>query len=423
MTAAATDHATDQDTQAGSTSWSPVELAEILAGGYSPPRPSMLQRADGACLIYPGRSHSISAEPEALKTFLALTACAERIEADETVVYMDFEATAPEIVGRLLALGVKPEVIAAHFIYMRPDEPLAGGAVAELDTILSRKPSLVVIDGLTEALTIQGLSPLDNTEVAQWLELLPRRITRTGAACVTLDHVVKDKEARGRYALGAQHKLAGVDVAYTLEVVEPFGHGREGVSTLKVQKDRPGGVRAFAQDGAAATIRATSLTGGRVSITVEVPEAAERSKTFRPTEIMRRISDALQASPGGLSKRAIRATVAAKAQYIDLGLELLIAEGHVRVERSGTANLHQLAAPYTPDRAPVLQPCSDRVPTERSTPGSDRVPVFPPLKGETRTRNTELPTPNNHDRVPDYDPDLQARAEAIWARHHAKATA
>ena len=46
-----------------------------------------------------------------------------------------------------------------------------------------------------------------------------RPIAAAGAAVVLIDHVAKDKEKRGRYAIGAQHKLAGVAVAYGIEVL------------------------------------------------------------------------------------------------------------------------------------------------------------------------------------------------------------
>ena len=86
-----------------------------------------------------------------------------------------------------------------------------------------------MIDGVTEALALEGLDMASNQDVAELLQ--PARRGRShGPAppCCSIDHVTKDREARGRYAIGAQHKLAGVDVAYRLDVVQPFGRGREG---------------------------------------------------------------------------------------------------------------------------------------------------------------------------------------------------
>ena len=355
------------------TTWAPVPLDEILSGDYTPPVPAMLARIDGRCLLYPGRSHAVSAEPEALKTWFALGASAEQLNVGASVLYIDMETGAAEIVGRLRALGVDPKVISEGFIYLRPDEPLTDASLTDLDAVLEHKPALTIIDGVTEAFNIQGLSPLDNTDVATWLELLPRRIIRAASTSLILDHVVKDKEARGRYAIGAQHKLAGVDVHYSLEVVEPFGRGHDGVVTVKVQKDRPGGIREFAQDNIVATLRATSHEGGRVSISLEPPELDGPSVAFRPTILMERISNALEGTPG-LSKRGVRTAVGGKREYVDLALELLIAEGHVRIEHEGSAHKHVLTTPYLADRGPVAQPCPDRGPSDGGTVG-DRGPV------------------------------------------------
>ena len=60
----------------------------------------------------------------------------------------------------------------------------------------------------------------------------------------SLDHVTKDREGRGRYAIGAVHKLNALDGgAYILENRHPFGVGRTGRSTVRVAKDRPGQLR------------------------------------------------------------------------------------------------------------------------------------------------------------------------------------
>jgi AAA domain len=74
-------------------------------------------------------------------------------------------------------------------------EPLDRFSRRPLDRTLDRKPALVVIDGVTEALTLHGFDLGDNVEIARWLELLPRPAARCGVAVLLLDHVVKDKEA------------------------------------------------------------------------------------------------------------------------------------------------------------------------------------------------------------------------------------
>ena len=46
-------------------SWQPVDLGPYLDGSYEPPVPCLLSRSDGAALLYPGRVHWLSGEPEA----------------------------------------------------------------------------------------------------------------------------------------------------------------------------------------------------------------------------------------------------------------------------------------------------------------------------------------------------------------------
>ncbi len=337
------------------TTWAPLPLDEILAGEHTEAVPTMLARSDGPCLLYRKRAHAFHAEPEALKTWLALGAAAERIAAGEAVLYIDFEDSAPSIVQRLAALGVDPNAIRARFVYIRPDEPLADAALQDLERALDALPTLAVIDGLTEAFSQNGLNPLDNTDVAAWLELLPRKLIRGGAAVLQLDHVVKDREQRGRYAIGAQHKLAGIDVAYSMHVIEPFSRGHAGLVSIRVEKDRPGGVRLHqAPDKRIALLRASSH-GGHVCLTLDPPETKPAS-SFRPTVLMERISLAVEANPG-LSKRAIRETVRGKTSACDLALELLVSEGYIEPRRDSQATRHYPMKPYRePATTPTVTP-------------------------------------------------------------------
>jgi hypothetical protein len=383
------------------TTWAPVSLEHVLAGQNPEPLPCMLSRTDGRCLLYPERIHALHAEPEGLKTWLALKASAGCLLAGEIVLWIDFEDTAASIVQRLIDLGISAETIAGGFIYIRPDEPLADAAMLDLDSALARRPQLAIIDGVTEAFSRQGLNPLDNSDVATWLALLPRKLVRAGAAVLLLDHVVKDREQRGRYAIGAQHKLAGVDVAYSMRVLEPFARGREGLVAIKVEKDRPGRIREFATDGQVALLHARSEPNGAVRISLEPPDT--KDTTFRPTVLMGRVAHSVESDPG-LSKRAIRETVGGKATATDLALELLISEHYIEARREGQASRHYSLKPYEnadepPDRVPVSQPCPNRVP---DTVRVDRVPVSPPVR-DTDTGHSSKDTPENADRVPTHE--------------------
>ena len=77
--------------------------------------------------------------------------------------------------------------IAARFVYLRPEEPLrgrdgnwTGGAVDLADVLASRPWTLIVVDGVTEALSVEGLDLNSNADVAEWSRLLPKRCAQTG---------------------------------------------------------------------------------------------------------------------------------------------------------------------------------------------------------------------------------------------------
>ena len=72
----------------------------------------------------------------------------------------------------------------------------------------------------------------------------PRWLARTGAAVVLVDHVTKSQEGRGRWAIGSERKLWGLDgAAYGFESLVPFGRGKTGLVKITVAKDRCGHIR------------------------------------------------------------------------------------------------------------------------------------------------------------------------------------
>ncbi|HEY5333050.1 MAG TPA: hypothetical protein VIJ21_05825, partial [Solirubrobacterales bacterium] len=164
-----------------------------------------------------------------------------------------------------------------------------------------------------------------------------------GAAVVEVDHVVKDKESRGRFAIGGQHKLAGVDVAYLVALREPFGRGRVGELDLLVKKDRPGFIRQYADGEKVASVRLISDGEGAVEVAVEVPScpsgSADHPGNFRPTTLMERLSEAIELKPG-MGVREVRASIRGNNDAKEIALGILIAEDYVRVEPNGQKQEH-----------------------------------------------------------------------------------
>jgi hypothetical protein len=332
--------------------WDPVDLAPVLAGQRVTPPPTVLERSDGVRLFYPGRLNLELGETESLKTWLALLAAAQELTAGNHVVFLDYEDVAETAVERLLALGVAPADILARFSYFESPPPRVDELAEELlRPVLSERgrPALVVLDGVTEAMGSAGLDPNKGPDVVQFYAGAPRWFAKAGAAVTLLDHVTKDREGRGRWAIGSERKLSGLDgAAYGLEVLRPFGRGRTGQVKVTVSKDRPGYVRQHeSPNRAIALFELQSWPDGNITARLTPPEAADRDKPFRPTVLMERVSKTLEAAAAPLSLRAVRGQTTGKAEMVAVALELLVAEGYVKTEPGERgSSLHRSVIPF-----------------------------------------------------------------------------
>lgn len=280
---------------APATSWALQDLQPILDGTAPDTAPTIAPRTDGVNLIYQGKVHALIGEPESGKSWLATHICADEIRAGNHVLYIDYEDTPNTQIARLRALGIDDKDIATYYHYIRPDQPINIATTPELlHTLDTYQPTVAIIDGVTEALGIQGASTKDNDEVTAFWRALPRLIADHGAAVILIDHVTKSKEERGRYAIGAQAKLAASDVAYRLEVKTAFGRGKTGHIAMHVSKDRAGHVRGHTGTGDhIADINIQSDTDGtNVTISIDPPESAG---TKKPTSCIGHIVEILEA--------------------------------------------------------------------------------------------------------------------------------
>jgi hypothetical protein len=334
-------------------SWRPVEMGAVIDGDYAQPTPTVGARSDGVGLLYRGRTHTAVGESEALKTWLADVITVHELARGNACLRIDFEDDAPAIVRRLLTLGADSQALRDRFAYIRPDEALNDTGRDDLDQALGDlRPVFACLDGVTEGMTMHGLNPLDNVDIAKYGRLLSRRIARHGAAALDLDHVVKDREGRGRYALGGVHKLNAVTgAAFVLESREPFGIGLAGRSTVRIAKDRPGQLK---RHGVAGRDRSTwfadlvLISHHADFIEASIDPPVERSDTFRPTTIMRRVSDALAKADRPLPKIDVEERVTGKAETVRLALATLVDEHYVTVEVGARgAQLHRLIRPFT----------------------------------------------------------------------------
>lgn len=280
-------------------SWRPVDLSRALAGEREN-KPEILARTDGKHLIYAGKLHWVMGEPESMKSWFAQLAVAQVLNDGGSALYLDYEDTEYGVVERLLALGVMPGVIAEQLVYVRPDAAISDKSVritaAEtvfMETLHSRSFALAVLDGVTESIALEGLEMNDNGDIAKWLQLIPKRVTRTGAACIVIDHVTKAVDGRGRFAIGGGHKLAGLDgVSYSLEVIQPLSRADlepvTGKARITVGKDRPGWVRMVCEERKyPGTLEITSHPDGGI-------HAGISTSVIAPTPPMEVITDVMR---------------------------------------------------------------------------------------------------------------------------------
>jgi len=190
-------------------------------------------------LVYPGHRHLVSGEPETLKSWLALCLGSDEMKMGNPVFWFDFgEMGQSGVMERLWALGIRDF---GYFHYFepeeRPDEELLADVSRETESIL---PSLVVIDSYTGGLELLGLDPNVGRDIQALQRRLVAPLQKHGAAVILIDHVAKGVEGKGRYSIGSERKLGGVDVHLKLTSQHMLRRGGKGWAEISVQKDRPG---------------------------------------------------------------------------------------------------------------------------------------------------------------------------------------
>lgn len=330
------------------STWEPANLARALAGEGDTLEPTQLARTDGATLLYPGKVHSLIGEPEGGKSWLAVLACIQAINAGQHVLYIDFEADDVTQTTRLLELGVDPHDILDRFHYIRPDEPHDKAAALRLAATLETwTPHIVVLDGVAEALSLNGWDENKASDVTNFYVQIARPLARHGAAVATIDHVVKDKEQQGRYARGSTAKLAAIDGAvYKLEVIRPFGRGLAGAAKVVVNKDRHGHVRSIANSGKLLGELHLDGTGPHLLLELRPPSVVNPDQPFRPTHYMEKVSRELETITDPPSANALCAVVGGKKSVVLTAIRTLITEGYIDTIAGPRGFLHKSVKPY-----------------------------------------------------------------------------
>ena len=353
------------------TTWWPQTLATATGDTDPEPPPTHLTRTDGHSAFYAGRVNGLIGPSESGKTWVALHAVHQAITAGQSVTYLDFEDSERGIVGRLLALGAHPQQLLDRFAYVGPDEPFHPLLPTGLDLrehLDTHRPDVIVVDGYNAAMTLQGLNLQDNKDVTQFMQQVVKPLARDGATVIYVDHVQKDTESTAKGGIGAQAKRA-MTTGCTLRVdaIKPFGKGQDGKLRIHIDKDRQGDVRGVSAPGKTThwfgDFTLTHAGDGQVTAELTAPEGFDPTNPtaapeFRPTGLMAKVSTYLETHPGA-GVREIRDAGLGRKEYVAKALDVLVAEGWVRIEKGARSKSeHYLDTTFDE----LLPPPNDRAP-------------------------------------------------------------
>ena len=259
------------------TTWEPIDLGPYLRGEIEPSTPSVgACRTDGQRLLYPGLEHAVIAHTAACKTWFALACVTAEILAGNTVVYLHFEESSPaSTIERLQRIGLPGDTIQRLLLFAAPSKRLR---IGWLDPLLASRPTLVVIDGVNEAMALLGVK----IDLEGWSDVRRQVVVpfkENAAAVLECDHLPLSADPLRGDAYGTVHKGNVIDGArFALVRKEMFGRGRRGVSHLYSTKDRPGylAAKGTVDDSSAVAYLGTlvvddSSTGGEDFLTIHAP--------------------------------------------------------------------------------------------------------------------------------------------------------
>lgn len=192
-------------------------------------------------LLVRGRIHVLYGEPESGKTILALAWILIVIARGENVLFVDEEGGADSISKLLKALGADPDLVSKHIYYFpfpSIDSTQYEQLLAYVDQI---RPSLIVMDSLTDMLSVAGLDENNGNEVTSWMLSVAQRLARLEyqPAVLLIDHVTKDV-ANTKYSVASRAKKAKADVLWFIDKASDFDTEKTANVVLRRHKNRPG---------------------------------------------------------------------------------------------------------------------------------------------------------------------------------------
>ena len=205
-----------------------VELERPTHGAFGGSRP----------LLYPDKVHWLQGESGSGKTWVALAVAVQVAdEFGERVWIIDYENSRREFAARLKGLGVSREGLRRVSYTAGNDMPYA--ELRARTAARKDRYGLVIVDGVSSALTAAGKSGNDAQEFGAWFDQIaavPDRMV------ICIDHVTKATDDRKGMALGTQAKKGRPGVTFEVRCTKAFKRGVAGTIELVLQIDRYGGL-------------------------------------------------------------------------------------------------------------------------------------------------------------------------------------
>ena len=315
--------------------WQPRNLA--LLGERPQTRPTL----GGIGLAYPGKRHAFTGPQESAKTLAAYAAILGVAHERGAVAPIALQMGENHARDRLRDMGATDDDL-GHVHYVEPDTEPTTNAIAHL---VELHPDLVVIDAAAGAYSLTGLDDNKRADVELWTGVWVKPFWRAGIATIVIDHVVKNADGRGKYAIGSERKVGGIDVHLGFEAVLELNRGGRGLYRIVTHKDRPGYLprpRAAELD-----VRSDPDTHALTWTFRPADDTGDGADNFRPTGLMERVSRHLEITGEPLSRSKLELAIKGKRDYVRQAIDALVRDGHAD-ETTGArgARLVTLARPY-----------------------------------------------------------------------------
>lgn len=242
---------------------------------------------------------------------------------------IDFEMGKASTRRMLLDLGATDEELRA-VAYFSPDGPPNKDDISTV----SDRADLAVIDASLGAFHASGLDDNKRQDVERFAGTWIDPLWKGGVATLTLDHVTKSTEGRGKYAIGSERKVGHVDTHLGLETVgTPLVRGGTGLVKVRVHKDRLGFLhRPYAAEIAFTSDPETHAIAWEIRASSPI---GQPSDSWRPTVLMERVLEYLSRQPKPVSRNNIVTGISGNRKFTLQAITALIEDGLIEDTGSG----------------------------------------------------------------------------------------